>query len=498
MRHGQKGLTAAAGIVVAALMAADAAAQQAQPRSDRARLEALEKVLEDLIGREQEKDKLIRELQAEIRDLKAGHRGRVPAPAERAQAERGGHAHAPGHAHEDETPDLYSVDIGDDATLRFKGIAVNTALAAGTSTARNGDLENLQGGHHDPRQRGFTLQSVDITFAGALDPYFDAQATVAINIDPEGETVTELEEAFLRSKSLPWGLELKLGQFFTEFGLTNTRHVHDQAFIDQPLVATRFFGEDGLRGQGYRLGWTLPVPWQSALLFGMQNAKGETQASFLSSDEAFEERPIGGRAFRARDVRAFEDFTYLLRFANRFPAGDGALRLGLSGLYGPNATGSDADTYIYGADLGFHQPLSEGRFWSFEGEVIGRRYRAAADEENGFAADTLKDWGVYAQGIYRFHPKWSAGLRYEYATGSGESVGIFDGRSQDPFRDDRHRVSPLLTWHFAPTASVRLQYNYDRADHLEDEDAHTVWLGFQWGFGAGSALELHGGYPHEH
>lgn len=49
-----------------------------------------------------------------------------------------------------------------------------------------------------------------------------------------------------------------------------------------------------LRAPGVRLGWLLPVPWFSEVHLGAQNANGETMLSFLASDEAFEERPIGG------------------------------------------------------------------------------------------------------------------------------------------------------------------------------------------------------------
>jgi hypothetical protein len=99
-------------------------------------------------------------------------------------------------------------------------------------------------------------------------------------------------------------------------------------------------------------------------------------------------------------------------------------------------------------------------------------------------ATTLYDWGFYLQGLYGIRYGWAAGLRYEYATGSGQSVG---GREADPFRDDRHRLSPLLVWHPTEFSRIRLQYNYDRANHLNPDDAHTGWVGFEILFGAHGA-----------
>ena len=97
---------------------------------------------------------------------------------------------------------------------------------------------------------------------------------------------------------------------------------------------------------------------------------------------------------------------------------------------------------------------------------------------------TLRDWGFYTQALYGFSYGWAAGLRYEFATGSGASVLAYNGREADPFRDDRHRISPLLAWHPSEFSRIRLQYNYDRADHLERQDAHSVWLGVEFLYGA--------------
>ena len=59
----------------------------------------------------------------------------------------------------------------------------------------------------------------------------------------------------------------------------------------------------------------------------------------------------------------------------------------------------------------------------------------------------------------------------------------------DPFRDDRYRVSPLLVWRPTEFSRIRLQYNFDSAAHLAD-DAHGVWLGFEWLYGAHPAHDF--------
>jgi hypothetical protein len=378
--------------------------------------------------------------------------------------------------------------------LRLIDISMDALFAAGTSTEEDESLQTLQGGGHDPRKRGFTVQNVELSLMGAVDPYLNGESHIIFFLDPlSGETELELEEIFLTTQALPYGLELEAGHFFTEFGRLNPRHPHQWHWQDQPVINTRLFGPDGMRGPGFRLGWLTPLPWFSELHVGVQNANGETMASFLSSDEFFEERPIGGRPFVERRVKSLKDLVYLARLDNSWDLTDEVTaKLGLSGLYGPNATGPQADTRIYGADLLVKwRPAMNERGWPFlvwESEVMKRDYEASAflDDSDpadviGLPATTLRDWGLYTQLLYGFHPGWAAGVRYEYATGSGRSV---EGREVDPFRDDRQRLSPLLSWQPTEFSRLRLQYNLDRADHLENDEAHSVWLGVEFMYGA--------------
>jgi hypothetical protein len=378
--------------------------------------------------------------------------------------------------------------------LKLIDISMDALFAAGSSTADDESLQTLQGGGHDPRKRGFTVQNVELSLMGAVDPYLTGESHIIFFLDPlSGETEVELEEIFLTTQALPYGLQLEAGHFFTEFGRLNPRHPHQWHWQDQPIINTRLFGPDGMRGPGFRLGWLTPLPWFSELHIGVQNANGETMASFLANDEFFEERAIGGRPFVDRGVRTLKDLVYLARLDNSWDLTEEVTaKVGLSGLYGPNATGPEAETWIYGTDLLVKwRPAENERGWPFlvwESEVMKRDYEAAAFFDDSdpldiidLPAKTLRDWGLYSQVLYGFHPGWAAGVRYEYAKGSGQSV---DGRSADPFRDNRQRLSPLLLWHPSEFSRLRLQYNYDRADHLEDDEAHSVWLGVEFMYGA--------------
>ena len=456
---------------------------------------------------------------------------RVDSPLDQALDELG----VPDFEPEPDRRALWSQPLGGNTQLRLIDISADVLFFAGGSSERDAAISTLQGGGHDPKQRGFTLGQAEFSLSGAVDPYFTGEAHILTSVNPStGETALELEEAFLTSSALPYSLQLEVGHFLTEFGLINPQHPHFWDWIDQPVVNSRMFGGDGMRQAGFRASWLPPTPWFSEFHFGMQNAGGVTMASFLGgelahahgggdehghagedeqADEQADEHDhggedehadeqaggiqgdgIAGRPIIAQDVRGFGDFLYLTRWENSFNFTDDVTAVfGLSGLYGPNSTGRDADTWLYGLDMKWRwQPAGNFGypFLTWQTEIMKRDYRAARytqeAEDGDFASlpgRTLKDWGLYSQLLYGFQTRWAAGLRYEYAGGSGHSIG---GRKNDPFRDDRHRLSPLLVWRPSEFSRIRLQYNYDMASHLKD-DAHTIWLGFEWMYGAHAA-----------
>src|SRR5918999_1319945 len=184
-------------------------------------------------------------------------------------------------------PALLSQRVGG-ANFRLIDISADLLVAAGGSSKNDDDVQNLQAGAHDPNRNGFTLQQLELSLLGAVDPYFTGEAHLIFSINPDGETVTEIEEAFATTQTLPYGLEVEAGLSFTEFGLINPMHPHAWDWIDQPVINSRVFGGDGMRQVGMRIGWLTPLPWFSQFHVGVQNARGETMPSF---NNAFE---VGG------------------------------------------------------------------------------------------------------------------------------------------------------------------------------------------------------------
>lgn len=387
----------------------------------------------------------------------------------------------------------------------YLNISFAALVAAGGSTAKN--IEALQLGGHDPKQRGFTVQNLELTLDGKVDPYFRGQANIILQIDSAGETVIEAEEAFLETVSLPWNLQVKAGQFFTEFGRLNSMHPHTWDFVDQPLINGRFLGGDGLRNPGVRLSWLVPTPFYSELFLAVQNSQGETATSFRNDHEG---EPFLGRLHDSGSVKAFNDMLFAPRYVASFNLSDAqTLMVGASAAFGPNGSGPRADTQIYGLDFFWKwKPAHQHGgfpFVTWQTELMMRRYQAGAFTEdldgdgtlgatdadlngdgllNSVPREMLTDYGVYSQIAYGFQKGWVAGLRADFVTRSRRAAyeAVY---GNDPDRDQRWRISPNLTWYPSEFSKVRLQYNYDRRSHIGAD--HSIWLQFEFLLGAHAA-----------
>ena len=349
------------------------------------------------------------------------------------------------------------------------------------------NLDQLEVGDHDPQQRGFNARNLELALDGAVDPYFEGFANIVFKLDNNNETEVEVEEAFMQTTDLPWGLQLKGGQFFSAFGRINPTHPHTWDFADDPIVHGRLLGSDGLRGVGLQLSWTAPVPWYSQFIFGVANGEGNTGFSFRNPGE---DGTFYDRITTDRQTRNLRDFVYVPRWENSFDLSPTqAVLAGVSGAFGSNETGAHTSTQIYGADLFYKwkSPRAEGGFpfVKWQTEAMYRRYEAGRGADQSFpVAETFHDWGMYSQVVWGFKKGWTTGLRGDY-------LHMQDSAFTDDFlRQSRWRVSGELTWYPTEFSKIRLQYNHDflqADDFFPQSEADSVFLQFEFILGAHGA-----------
>jgi hypothetical protein len=346
------------------------------------------------------------------------------------------------------------------------------------------DVGSLLLGDHDPRVRGFTVPNVELTLNGSVDPFFQGFANVAFGVDEEGETGLELEEAYFLTTALPWNLQVRGGQFFVELGRQNAQHPHAWAFVDQPLVLATLLGPDGLRGQGARISWLAPTSIYTEVLLSVLNSAGETAFSFQSGDSP----AIHGGEPRPRSVENAGDLLWVPRLTTSLDLTETqTVVVGASAAFGPNSSGADADTRIFGADVYWRwRSASQYQgfpFVSFQTEWLLRRYEAAArtsfdDPLVTLPAETLRDWGMYGEMLWGIQPRWVVGAR-------GEVVRSRDAAFASALRTDRYGLSPSITWYPSEFSKLRLQYDLDHRDGIGYD--HSLWLQLEFIMGAHAA-----------
>ncbi|HIE65539.1 MAG: zinc-regulated TonB-dependent outer membrane receptor [Nitrospira sp.] len=358
---------------------------------------------------------------------------------------------------------------------RSQNFNPNISLDGLFSASYFSESENLQFGAHDPGERGFTLQNLELTFAGIVDPFFRAEGHLIFGLK-DGESFLEVEEAFLTTLGLPYGFQVMAGQFFTRFGRLNRLHPHAWDFVDQTIVNTLMFGGDGLRTLGVQVSALLPLPFYLELIGSAQNARGETASSFLSTPE----ESFAGRPILDKEIESGNDLLYMGRLKSSFDLSETITWVvGTSHLFGSNGTGIDTETRIYGIDLFIKcKPLMTDHSWPFvslQGEVIRRSYEAGAT--NTLPEERFNTDGFYIQSLYGFKRRWVTGVRYGQADAT---------RPDDPRTGDRWRISPNLTFYPSEFSKIRLQYNFDRSDDRADP-IHAVFVQYEFLIGAHGA-----------
>ena len=230
-----------------------------------------------------------------------------------------------------------------------------------------------------------------------------------LKLDNDNETEIELEEAFMQTTSLPFGLQVKGGQFFAAFGRINPTHPHTWDFADAPLVNGRLLGPDGLRGVGAQLSWTLPVPWYSQLSSRCKTAAAARPIrSVIRATTAFftvDERPIA-------KLRGLQDFVWVPRWENSFDLSQTADRARSAsparlGRTKPAPTRARRFTAPISSTNGRARMRRAGfPFVKWQTEAMYRRFEAGRGVDESFpVAETFHDWGMYSQVVWGFQER---------------------------------------------------------------------------------------------
>ena len=219
----------------------------------------------------------------------------------------------------------------------------------------------------------------------------------------------------------------------------------------------------------------------------MQDGQGGTGYSFRNPGDSgtFFQRPTIDR-----QTYSVSDMVFTPRLEASFDlTPTQTILTGVSAAFGPNDTGEDARTQIYGVDFFYKwKPANAEGGWPFvkwQSEAMFRRYEAGRGLNDAFpVAETFSDWGTYSQLIWGFYKGWAVGVRGDYVNIEDSAI------TNDPLRQSRYRLSTDLTWYPSEFSKLRLQYNHDvleSSNFLPQRDENSVFLMYEISLGAHGA-----------
>ncbi len=256
----------------------------------------------------------------------------------------------------------------------------------------------------EPASDNVDVREFEFSFQSALDPYSN---TKIFGSYEEGSF--SIEEAYAYWTGLPANVRLDIGRIRQQVGELNRWHQHALPQSEYPVVLHRFFGEDGLIGDGVGLYWMIPAGG------GALGAHELWAQVTLANNEV-----LFGGGRRIAWLGHLNNFWQLSRttFA----------QVGGTAIYGTNPD-SSLKTRVLGIDARFSwRPPERALYRSFT--VRGEGYQLRR-EVGGVPATR---YGGYLGAEYQLSRRLFAGVRYDYV----QSLGVAGGTER--------AIVPTLTW----------------------------------------------------
>jgi hypothetical protein len=403
-------------------------------------------------------DKELAAIRAQIREMKESYEARLQSLEQRlqdaqsaaAQAQNEALASRQAPAASAPTPAPVAVAAPASANTFNPSIAL---ILGGTyaNLSQDPNQYRLQGflppaGEVGPGRRGFNLGESELTMSAAIDPIFSGQLTFALS----GENEAEVEEAFVQTRGLANGLNVKAGRFLSSIGYLNNKHAHTWDFVDAPLAYQAFLGgqykQDGLQA-------TWLAPTDTLVEVGVEVGSG---SSFPGNDR--NKNGIGAAAVYAHvgdDIGA----------SSSWRAGLSLLRTGSAERQFDDVGAFTGSSRMLIADA-IYKWAPNGNATQQNFKLQGEYFRRKETGELTDGADTGRfdstQSGWYLQGVYQFVPNWRAGLRYDRLTSGTPSIGL---AGAFPLLDafSPVRTSAMLDYSPSEFSRLRLQLARDRS-----------------------------------
>ena len=376
-------------------------------------------------------------------------------------------------------------------------------ILGGRFASFSSDEDEIPGfalGHEGERgAEGISLGETELNLSTSVDDKFYASTTSALADQGDGVEV-ELEEAYVETLpglGLPTGATIRMGRAFWTLGYLNEHHSHADDFADRPLPY-RAFLDKAFNDTGAQISYVFPTDLYI-----------EAGGGIFRGDDF----PFAGAG--GSDINSFSAFLRVggdIGQNSSWRIGGYVLDGEASGRGGGNEHEEDGehaadnsvdqeeahgeedleefftagmftgDTSLYAVDFRYvWAPTGNARQKELllQGEYFRRDEKGVysimeGDETHEERLDGGSH-GWYAQGVFKFSPRWRIGARYSLLY-SPEDSGI----EHDPYA-----VAIMGDWSNSEFSRLRLQYNYEKLG--EDLSDNQILLQYIMGIGAHAA-----------
>lgn len=260
------------------------------------------------------------------------------------------------------------------------------------------------------RGKDLELGHSDLVIRGPLGSAFTAEYSLAAHTD-EGKLEHHTENLWIQTRTLPAGLQAKLGRFSSQIGYLNEQHPHADDFTERPLLYRGLLGghwyDDGLR-----LNWTAPTPFY--LRFGVEAFSGKQLIK-----EAETKKSPGAQTFSMKtggDFNASNSWQFGLSYLNNRRQAE----------VHEHEEGEEEEEHEHGHDhahgaefSGKHMWMTDLVYkWAPNGDSKNQQVRLIWEHArvSGIHPESgsLRHSGSSLAAIYRFHPSWEIGARTDW------------------------------------------------------------------------------------
>jgi hypothetical protein len=333
-------------------------------------------------------------------------------------------------------------------------------------------------GEVGPGARSFNVGESELTFSANIDPMFAGQLTFALSSENEAE----VEEAYVRTRALSNGFNVRAGRFLSSVAYLNSQHAHTQDFVDAPLSYQAMFGGQ-YKTDGVQAKWLAPT--DTFIELGAEIGKGSgfpgNERNKNGAGAAAVFAHIGDDIGDSSSWRAGLSLLHTKAEAREFDDND------LTVSFDGRSNVLIADAVYKWAPNG----NSLQRNFKLQGEYFRRKDSGtlSVGEDSDAFASAQSGW--YLQGVYQFAPGWRTGLRYDRLRSGTPSIGLVDsglyGADAFPLLAAYRPARSTLMVDYSPSEFSRLRLQFARDQTRPGVRDNQIYLQYIMSLGAHAA-----------